>query len=513
MAINISKFYEDETDKKIQRVEEVADKQKQNVNTAYDTQIKKIENVADRNILEAENSYDAAYADNAVNKFIAEREIKEMNAETGLQDSGLNRTQRTAVELSKNNADNLVTSKKMSFINNIRKQLQSDIASAEQSRNTEINQIDTSLLADKNNIYNEMDNLKISKTEEIINNLSSITDPTQAAAYINTASEQYGIDVKELINYSSVVDEQGYQNYLNNEKYYIEQGEYKSMHDTVSGIDTTTAAGKTMAAKNIAKFLQTHPNSTKSEIKALCKSAGIKYTAFNKYLKNNQYFTSKEEKRNMHSILADIDTTSAAGMTVAAKQIKSLANTNKLTDKEIKKLCESAGINYSDYKKFVKNGKYFTNKYTVTTGSGGGSGRRYSGSGGSGGSSEETIELIQEGIENQYERNKDVWPANERHTGMAPYICSLMEDGYSDKDIETALRQAGFTPSACMDAAYKHYYSKFDAGDWQGYFARIREESGQAAAAQELNEFKSKGWIPNNMISYAQIGAKGKIGH
>ena len=56
-------------------------------------------------------------------------------------------------------------------------------------------------------------------------------------------------------------------------------------------------------------------------------------------------------------------------------------------------------------------------------------------------------------------------------------------------------------------------YSDWDAGDWEHYFATIRQNEGQAAAEEELSYFTSKGYIPKNMVSYAAIGARGKLGH
>ena len=57
-------------------------------------------------------------------------------------------------------------------------------------------------------------------------------------------------------------------------------------------------------------------------------------------------------------------------------------------------------------------------------------------------------------------------------------------------------------------------YSSWDQGDWEGYFAAIRQSEGQAAAEEELRYFTSKGLIPNSMVAYAAIGARGGMkGH
>lgn len=56
-------------------------------------------------------------------------------------------------------------------------------------------------------------------------------------------------------------------------------------------------------------------------------------------------------------------------------------------------------------------------------------------------------------------------------------------------------------------------YSDWDAGDWEGYFASIRQSEGAAAAKTELKYFTDKGLIPKKMLSYASIGARGSLGH
>ncbi len=58
------------------------------------------------------------------------------------------------------------------------------------------------------------------------------------------------------------------------------------------------------------------------------------------------------------------------------------------------------------------------------------------------------------------------------------------------------------------------YFDGWDAGQWESYFARIRNEKNDAAAVEEFNELMKKGYIPTNMISFARSGAYGGMkGH
>lgn len=74
----------------------------------YDTQRQQTQNTYDRQIKETNNSYEDMYRENAVQRLINEREIAEDMAGLGLTDSGLNRTQQTAVQLSYANGKNKI---------------------------------------------------------------------------------------------------------------------------------------------------------------------------------------------------------------------------------------------------------------------------------------------------------------------------------------------------------------------------------------------------------------------
>ena len=57
-------------------------------------------------------------------------------------------------------------------------------------------------------------------------------------------------------------------------------------------------------------------------------------------------------------------------------------------------------------------------------------------------------------------------------------------------------------------------YSDWDAGDWESFFAAIRQTEGRSSAEETLKEYTSKGLIPQNMVTYGAIGARGGLtGH
>lgn len=77
-------------------------------NKIYDTQKQQATDTYNRQIKETNNSYEDLYRENAVERLINEREIAENMASLGLTDSGLNRTQQTAVQLSHANNKNKI---------------------------------------------------------------------------------------------------------------------------------------------------------------------------------------------------------------------------------------------------------------------------------------------------------------------------------------------------------------------------------------------------------------------
>ncbi len=67
----------------------------------------------------------------------------------------------------------------------------------------------------------------------------------------------------------------------------------------------------------------------------------------------------------------------------------------------------------------------------------------------------------------------------------------------------------GVTPEPEPEPVSDPDYSSWDQGDWEGYFASIRQSEGQAAAEEELRYFTKNGLIPQKMVNYAAIGARG----
>lgn len=60
----------------------------------------------------------------------------------------------------------------------------------------------------------------------------------------------------------------------------------------------------------------------------------------------------------------------------------------------------------------------------------------------------------------------------------------------------------------------KERYANWSGGQWEAYFAHIRQTEGQAAAQAELDYFIKNGYIPTQFVSMASIGVRGgSMGH
>jgi hypothetical protein len=106
-------------------------------NELYDNQVKSINRDYDTLIFEQGKAYEDQYRENAVQKEINKRQVAEGMANLGLTDSGLNRTQQTAVQLSYGNNKA-----------NINRQRQSGIDSLNYSRRQALDTTEQNRLAD-----------------------------------------------------------------------------------------------------------------------------------------------------------------------------------------------------------------------------------------------------------------------------------------------------------------------------------------------------------------------------
>ena len=115
----------------------------------------------------------------------------------------------------------------------------------------------------------------------------------------------------------------------------------------------------------------------------------------------------------------------------------------------------------------------------------------------------------------KYESDRDL--AHDEHTNKEAYnyqnyleAVEAEKKRVAEEETKKAAVKEEEDEDDYLDASL---FKDYDAGDWEAYFANIRQTEGSSAANEELNLFTKKGLIPTNMVVYAAIGARGKLGH
>ena len=122
-------------------------KEKDAINANYDAQETDTNNVYNKAIGDTKVEYEQDYERNAVQKLINERQIAETNANLGLTDSGLNRTQQTAAQLSYANQKGRLDIAKQSQLDELSLNLASAISTLKQNRQSDLLNIENKWIA------------------------------------------------------------------------------------------------------------------------------------------------------------------------------------------------------------------------------------------------------------------------------------------------------------------------------------------------------------------------------
>ena len=101
---------------------------------SYEAQKKQTEDTYNAKIKDTNSSYDDLYRENAVQKLINERQIAENMESLGLTDSGLNRTQQTATQLSYANTKGKIDTQKQKAIDSLTLELAGKISAIDANK-------------------------------------------------------------------------------------------------------------------------------------------------------------------------------------------------------------------------------------------------------------------------------------------------------------------------------------------------------------------------------------------
>ncbi|MBE7093006.1 MAG: hypothetical protein E7365_07520 [Clostridiales bacterium] len=156
---------------KLLKEEKLADVEKE-----YDSLLNQAKEQYLNDINNAENSYDDYINKSYVQKLIDKKQVEETMANIGLSDSGLNRTQQTAVEISHSNR-----------VGNYNSLKQQKIDSLAQAMRSKMLDIETEKVTAKNKIKDQFDEEAHTKATELFNNATK-GENTQAKDWDNVTN-------------------------------------------------------------------------------------------------------------------------------------------------------------------------------------------------------------------------------------------------------------------------------------------------------------------------------------
>lgn len=183
------------------RLEELTEQQKKLYNTVRESEKAAVNKAADlgrqtitedynAQIADANQSYDELFDQNEVQKIINERQIAENMANMGLTDSGLNRTQMTAAQLSHSNNQAKINRQRQAAVDTLARAMNAQLAEIESNRAVNLQSIDSAY--DKQAVSNATSIYNTEQEQE--------TEKYKAGLdAVNTAEKQYQDDYKQVL--------------------------------------------------------------------------------------------------------------------------------------------------------------------------------------------------------------------------------------------------------------------------------------------------------------------------
>lgn len=183
-----------------------------------DSQIANTQSYYNKQIDDKKSEYESQYERNAVQKLINEKQIAEKNANLGLTDSGLNRAQQTAVQLSYANNKGNIDLARQSALDNLTLAMTNAITTLQNEKASGVRDIENNW---KSYSENQAQNMYNTRLNSYASQLSSLGDQyidahnaeVNAAAEVQKAQISAGnVNPKLLYNWGgeTVVDDNGY---------------------------------------------------------------------------------------------------------------------------------------------------------------------------------------------------------------------------------------------------------------------------------------------------------------
>lgn len=174
----------------------ISDQYIADIGAAIDKSTESAVGKVDKQITELPTYYQSAYDANAIQEKINERKVAERMANLGLTDSGLNRTQQTALMVSKMNTDSAITQQKNAAVASLKQQI-ADLEASGELEKMEIEATEKANLATTNkNLYAKLMTNADSRAQSAASSAYE-ADRAYAAAALKEKNESAKIAVAE----------------------------------------------------------------------------------------------------------------------------------------------------------------------------------------------------------------------------------------------------------------------------------------------------------------------------
>lgn len=144
------------------------------INQAIDTATRPVRQQYEQQIANVPEQYKSLYSANAVQQEVNRRQLEERMANMGLTDSGLNRTQQTAVTLQRGNADNAVRLQEQAAKDELSAALNELLANAAAQKQQQAAQIGaqaaSDILGNRTSLYNNAVNAAVQEYNAALQN-------------------------------------------------------------------------------------------------------------------------------------------------------------------------------------------------------------------------------------------------------------------------------------------------------------------------------------------------------
>lgn len=272
-AVSDTQKYADAAAKKRNDAAAAYDKSLQDT---YSNLIKDQKAVANEQIAAVDQDYQTGYDNAEIQAEINRRQIANNMANAGLTDSGLNRTQQTAVEIAKSNQQNAVTQQKNAAVSSLRQQLNDYIAN-----------INMTMAEKQANAYYEAGKANADSYENwMANAVSQGNSNFENDRTFNEKVREFDLDYETSRKEKEYERQKAQLDSLKNTLSTAWSEQYNAFHNdpTNEGKAFQYSAAQRSSIYNTIRQAQQTYGLSAAQVAELCRAAGITYNGYNAWV-------------------------------------------------------------------------------------------------------------------------------------------------------------------------------------------------------------------------------------